>query len=104
MRAAFEDSLAGFLFIGTTQFCAFLLPFVLVWRDTTARPLIVVQIGLIYLIRIVLTLRFRTSWLGCILHPVGEALSLAIGLNSWRCLGKKGVRWKGRIYQAGDAA
>jgi chlorobactene glucosyltransferase len=99
MRAAFEDSLAGFLFIGATQFCAFLLPFLLVWRDTPARPLVVTQIVLIYLIRIVLTRRFRTSWLSCALHPAGEALSLAIGLNSWRRLATKGVRWKGRVYQ-----
>jgi len=100
MRAAFEDSLASFLFIGATQVCSFLLPFVFVFLPGPARPLVVAQVGVIYLIRIVLTLRFRTSWLGCLLHPIGEALSLAIGLNSWRRLATKGVTWKGRVYQS----
>jgi chlorobactene glucosyltransferase len=100
LRAAFEDSLAGFFLVGATQLCAFLLPFVLVFLPGPARPLIVAQIAVIYLIRVVLTLRFRTSWVGCLLHPVGEALALAIGLNSWRRLGTKGVSWKGRVYQS----
>ncbi|MEI9898679.1 MAG: glycosyltransferase [Chthoniobacter sp.] len=99
MRAAFEDSLAGFLVIGATQCCGFLLPFVFLFTAPAARPLILAQIALIYLIRLVLTLRFRTSWLGCLLHPVGEVLSLGIGLNSWRRLAFGGVQWKGRIYQ-----
>jgi len=100
MRAAFEDSLASFLFIGVTQVCSFLLPFVFVFLSGPARPLVVAQIGMIYLIRMVLTVRFRTSWLGCLLHPIGEALSLAIGLNSWRRLATMGVTWKGRVYQS----
>ncbi len=103
-RAAFEDSLFGFLLIGGLQVCAFLLPFVFIFVPGPARPLILVQIGVIYLIRIVLTLRFRTSWLGCLLHPFAEVLALAIGVNSWRRLGSKGVTWKGRTYQASPAA
>jgi chlorobactene glucosyltransferase len=99
MRAAFEDSLAGFLVIGGTQCCGFLLPFVLIFTAHAARPLVVAQIAIVYLIRIVLTVRFRTSWLSCLLHPVGEVLSLGIGLNSWRRLASKGVQWKGRVYQ-----
>jgi chlorobactene glucosyltransferase len=104
IRAAFEDSLAAFLGLGVLQVCGFLLPFVFVFLPGPARPLIIVQIGIIFLIRIVVALRFRTSWLGCALHPIGEALALAIGLNSWRRLATKGVRWKGRIYQAGGEA
>ncbi len=104
MRAAFEDSFAAFFAVGAMQFGGFLLPFFLVWLPSPARPLVLMQVGVIYLIRIILTLRYRTSWIGCVLHPFGEALGLAIGLNSWRRLGKKGVSWKGRIYQAGDAA
>jgi hypothetical protein len=99
MRAAFEDSLAGFLAIGTSHCCGFLLPFILVFTAQAARPLIFAQIGVIYIIRVVLTVRFRTSWLSCLLHPVGEVLALGIGLNSWRRLASKGVQWKGRIYQ-----
>jgi chlorobactene glucosyltransferase len=100
MRAAFEDSLAGFLVIGATQCCTFLLPFVFLYTAHTARPLVIAQIAVIYVIRVVLTARFQTSWLSCLLHPVGEVLSLGIGLNSWRRLASKGVRWKGRIYQS----
>jgi len=99
MRAAFEDSLAGFLLIGLTQFCGFLLPFVFIFTAQVARPLVVAQIVLIYGIRVVLTARFRTSWWSCILHPLGEVLSLGIGLDSWRRLASRGVQWKGRIYQ-----
>jgi chlorobactene glucosyltransferase len=100
MRAAFEDSLAGFLFIGTTHCCGFLLPFIFLFTcQEVARPLVITQIAIIYLIRVVLTLRFRTSWLGCLLHPVGEVLSLSIGLNSWRRMASKGVQWKGRVYR-----
>ncbi len=99
IRAAFEDSLASYLLIGATQVCGFLLPFVFVLFRGPALPLIEAQIGIIYLIRVVLTLRFRTSWLGCLLHPIGEALALAIALNSWRRLATKGVTWKGRLYR-----
>jgi hypothetical protein len=97
-RAAFEDSLAGFLALGATQFCEFLLPFVFVFVPT-GRSIVVAQIVIIYLIRVILTVRFRMSWLSCIFHPVAEALSLGIGLNSWRRIASKGVQWKGRIYQ-----
>jgi len=99
MRAAFEDSLAGFLFIGATQFCGFRLPFVFLFVAPAFHPLIAVQIAIIYLIRLVLAWRFRTSWLSAFLHPLGEALCLGIGLNSWRRLASKGVQWKGRTYQ-----
>ncbi len=100
IRATFEDSLAGFLLIGAMQICGFLLPFILVFVPGPAQPLAVMQVGAIYLIRIVITLRFRTSWTSCLLHPLGEALALAIGLNSWRRLATKGVTWKGRVYQS----
>lgn len=99
MRAAFEDSLAGFLFIGTTHCCGFLLPFVFLVATHGTKTLIIAQIAVILLIRVILTSRFRTSWLSCLLHPVGEILALGIGLNSWRRMASKGVQWKGRTYQ-----
>ncbi|HSI11373.1 MAG TPA: glycosyltransferase, partial [Chthoniobacter sp.] len=100
MRAAFEDSLAGFLLLGSLQCICFLLPFVCLFTASTGRTLVFWQIAVIYFIRILLTLRFRTSWLGCLLHPVGEVLALGIGLNSWRRLASRGVQWKGRVYQS----
>jgi chlorobactene glucosyltransferase len=99
MRAAFEDSLAGFLVLGATQFCGFLLPFAFLLTVRTGWAIVATQVVVIYLIRIILTARFRTSWWGCVLHPVGEVLALGIGLDSWRLLASKGVQWKGRIYQ-----
>ena len=97
LRAAFEESLLGFLAIGAWQLCGFLLPFV--FAVVTPRPLVFAQIAIIFLIRILLTVRFRTSWLSCVLHPVAQALGLAIGLNSWRRSAGGGVSWKGRTYQ-----
>ena len=98
LRAAFEESLAGFLFIGATQFCCFLLPCVLLLLPVSGKPFIAAEVALIYLIRTLLTARFRTSWLSCVLHPIGHALALAIGLNSWRRSAGSGVTWKGRTY------
>ena len=98
LRAAFEESLAGFLMIGATQLCCFLLPFILVFLPVAGKRCVVAEIALICTIRILLTARFRTSWLSCVLHPVGHALALAIGLNSWRRSAGGGVIWKGRNY------
>jgi len=101
LRPAFESSLVGFLALGLWQFCGYLLPFVLAF--CAPHPLVFAQIGVIYLIRILLTVRFRTSWLSCALHPVGEALALGIGLNSWLRSAREGVSWKGRTYQVSSA-
>ena len=97
IRPGFESSLAAFFALGAWQVCGFLLPFVFAF--CAPRPLVFAQVAVIYAIRILLTVRFRTSWLSCALHPVGEALGLAIGLNSWRRSARGGVSWKGRTYQ-----
>ena len=98
LRAAFEGSLAGFLAIGAAQLCCFLLPFALLLLPVQGKGFIVTEVALIYTIRAILTARFETSWLGCVLHPIGHALALAIGLNSWRRSAGGGVTWKGRNY------
>ncbi len=100
MRPAFEGNLAAFLLVGAVQFACFLFPFLALFGPPELRALAVAEVALIYAIRIILTARFRTSWLGCVLHPFGHALSLAIGLNSWRCSAGGGVSWKGRRYAA----
>jgi len=52
--------------------------------------------------RAVLALRFRHPWWSVLLHPVGEAILVALGLSSWwRCKSGRGVEWKGRRYRAG---
>jgi len=100
IRAAFESSLALYLATGAGFFATFLLPFALVWRvEGAARWLVAAQIVVIYAIRARLAVRFSTSWLGILLHPVAQILTTAIALNSWRCSAGKGVTWKGRRYE-----
>jgi chlorobactene glucosyltransferase len=104
LRAAFESSLAGFLATGITQFCCFLLPFVLLVFPVREKAFLFVEVAIICLIRVLLTLRFRTSWMSCVLHPLAHALALAIGLNSWRRSARGGVTWKGRSYKVASSS
>jgi hypothetical protein len=98
-RAAFENSLAFYFISGAVVCATFLFPFGFFWfTEGIARWLVLAQIAIIYAIRIRLSFRFGTSWLGCFLHPVGQFLITAIALNSWRCSAGKGVTWKGRRY------
>ena len=102
LRAAFSHSAVAFWVFGLVGTCGLLLPFV--WACLPAASgrwwwLPVAQVAWVWLIRVALTLRFRTSWLGIVLHPVGEGLSLLIGLNSWRLSTQRGVSWKGRVYR-----
>jgi chlorobactene glucosyltransferase len=99
LRAVFEGSLGMFLLTGLVQFACFFLPFVLIALPFGHRRMIASQIALIYLLRVILTVRFNTSWFGCLFHPFAHFLSLLIGLNSWRKSAGKGVSWKGRVYQ-----
>lgn len=99
LRAVFEASLLSFLLTGMVQLACFLLPFVLIWCPVAHREWILAQIALIYLLRVILTIRFKTSWLGCMLHPVAHLIALLIGLNSWRKSAGNGVSWKGRVYK-----
>jgi hypothetical protein len=61
------------------------------WRVAVAATLI----GLVT--RLVLALRFRQSWLGALLHPIGVAILIAIQWYSWflRRAGR-GIAWKNR--------
>lgn len=100
LRAAFEGSLATFVCAGLFQVCCFLLPFFWLPFAGPQAPLVWGQVAAIYAIRALMAWRLRTSWIGCLLHPVGEALAIAIALNSWRRTGRAGVTWKGRTYTA----
>ncbi len=97
LRAAFGPHLAAFLAVGASQFALYLWPFIAVCFS--ARRLVLAEIAVIYFTRLALTWRFRTSWMSCLLHPIGFALALAIGLNSWRRSAWGGVSWKGRHYR-----
>jgi len=97
-RAAFEDHLSTWYLVGGLQFTAFFLPFVLLVFRSQFR-LALIEVALIYLLRVTLVLRMRTSWLGCVLHPVGHLLAMAIGIRSWISTAGSGVQWKGRTYR-----
>lgn len=96
---AFEEAHVWFFLVGTMQFFVFVLPFALVCAPGRLQLFAFAEIALIYAIRFILALRFRTSWLGALLHPAGNALGLLIGLNSWWRCGRGGVTWKGRVYR-----
>lgn len=107
LRAAFSESSAAFWIFGIIQAAGLLFPFG--WALAPGLSgrwwwLPVAQVGAIYSLRAVLAARFRTSWLGALMHPLGHGLSLLIGLNSWRLSAQKGVTWKGRVYRMGDTA
>ena len=107
LRAAFSHSAAAFWLFGTIGTCGLLLPFF--WACIPGASgrwwwLPVGQVAWILLLRIAMTVRFRTSWLGVVLHPVGEGLSLLMGLNSWRLSARRGVSWKGRVYRMSEPA
>jgi chlorobactene glucosyltransferase len=97
-RAAFEGNLATWYAVGSMQFAAFFLPFILVFIPSQTRYALP-EIGLIYLIRCIIAFRMRTSWLGLLLHPVGQFLAMAIAIRSWIYTTSSGVQWKGRTYK-----
>jgi chlorobactene glucosyltransferase len=101
LRPVFSASQRSFWLFGLLQACGLFFPFVLAclpWLSGRWWWVPVAQVAWLYAIRAVLTARFRTSWWGAWLHPVGHGLSLLIGLNSWRLSSQKGVVWKGRVY------
>lgn len=105
LRAAFSESATTFWVFGVVQMAGLVLPFVwacLPWVSGRWWWLPVLQVAWLYALRAVLAARFRTSWAGVWLHPVGQALSLLIGLNSWRLSAQRGVTWKGRTYRMAE--
>ena len=106
LRAAFSDSATTFWVFGVLQLVGLVLPFVWICLPGISGRwwwLPALQVAWLYALRVVLALRFRTSWLGVWLHPVGQALSLLIGLNSWRLSTQRGVTGKGRTYRMSEA-
>jgi len=100
---AFRRERSFWMFIAL-HLSLFLLPFIfapLVWRLTGSRVLIATALCVLVM-RAVLAWRFRHPWWSVLLHPLSEAILLALGLSSWwRCRSGRGVEWKGRRYKAG---
>jgi chlorobactene glucosyltransferase len=98
LRPVFEESHVGFVLFGVVIFSFFLLPFLLLMLKGPLLEAAMIAVLLIMGMRLMLTVRFRTSWLGFITHPFAVILSLLIALNSWRLCQTSGVSWKGRNY------
>lgn len=100
---AFRTSHTFWAFVALHLF-VFLLPFALAplalrwgsaWPYATAAACVLAA-------RVALALRFKHPWWSAALHPVGEAVLVALGLASWlSCRSGRGVEWKGRRYRTG---
>ncbi|MBA3768119.1 MAG: glycosyltransferase [Acidobacteria bacterium] len=102
---AFRRELSFWMFMAT-HLALFLLPFILapfvLMMDRVGGAALIVIALCVMAMRAVLAVRFRHPWWSVLLHPVGEAILLALGLSSWwRCKSGRGVEWKGRRYRAG---
>ena len=98
LRPVFEDSGASFVVFGVMVVVLFLLPLALPFLPGGDGPAPRAALIILVLLRLLLTLRYRTSWLGFFAHPAGILLALAMAVNSWRLCLAGGVRWKGRSY------
>jgi chlorobactene glucosyltransferase len=96
----FENDFVAFTILVLSQIVVFALPFFVVPWLTGWEPWLLV--GLILLLRVLITFRYRTSWISVLFHPLGYLLALAIALNSLRRSLGKGVTWKGRLYQVSN--
>ncbi len=84
LRPVFETRWVDFVGAGALLAAIGVMPFFfLLAREYPW--LVVLQVETVFLIRLILTLRFHTSWLSLFLflHPLALLLMLSIGLNSW---------------------
>ncbi len=100
IRAVFDEQRVLFWVFGVLQALCLFAPCVFIFTaPAQVWKLVAMQVAVLYIIRLVLTLRFRTSWVGALLHPIGVLLMLMIAVNSWRRSFGAGVMWKGRTYR-----
>ena len=94
---AFDGRWGAFIFFQLFQFTIFLGPFLLLPffpRD----PILWIEVAILLSLRLAVAHRFRQSWLGAILHPLGQGLVLAIAANSWLQTFRRRLPWRGRHY------
>jgi chlorobactene glucosyltransferase len=85
----------------------FFLPFVFLFqyifsenKNELEFVLVFIQVIILYLIRILLTVKFKLGFISTLLHPLGTLAVPVIAFNSWRWIASgTGALWKGRIYQ-----
>lgn len=103
---AFRSARAFWAFVAL-HVLVFLLPFALAplaLRWSWAWPFVGAAVCVLAA-RAALAARFGHPWWSALLHPLGEALLVALGLASWLgCRSGRGVEWKGRRYRAGAGA
>lgn len=95
---SFDGNFFAFFFFQSIQAVLFLAPFLLLFTPFRG-PLVWVEIAIILALRFSLAYRFRQSYRGAILHPLGQVLVLLIALNSWIQALRGRLPWKGRLYQ-----
>jgi chlorobactene glucosyltransferase len=99
LRAMFGRQWLAYLLFLLGLWCLLAPTIKWLWIPSPLPDTIVASAVAMMAIRFAVTLRFRTSWLGALLHPIGVALTILIALHScWLSYGR-GVIWKGRRYQ-----
>lgn len=97
LRPLFEKRWTDFVGMGALLAITGVLPFF--FFLAREHPwLVILQVELILILRLLLTVRFRTSWLSILLHPFAVLLTLSLGLNSWWIAKTGRIAWKRREY------
>jgi hypothetical protein len=100
LRAIFEDREVAFWLFLLAMWGCFIVPcFRWAWASETLRPYALAELGLVVFVRLAVTMRFRLTWLGALLHPFGVGLVIVCALQSWRMSHSGRVEWKGRTYR-----
>lgn len=82
-------------------FLIHIAPYILVWLKSFT-SLALTAIALNVLIRLILAIKHaQPLGVGVLLHPLGIASTILIGLNSYRWHKTKKIKWKGRLVEAG---
>lgn len=94
---AFDGRWGAFVFFQLFQAVVFLSPFLLL-PLSPGDPILWLEVAIILSLRLAMAHRFRQSWLGALLHPLGQGLVLAIAANSWLQTVRCRLPWRGRHY------
>jgi chlorobactene glucosyltransferase len=102
---AFRRESSFWLFLAL-HFLVFLAPFLLLIPAAAgavgAMPVLLASASVL-MMRSLLAARFRHPLWSALLHPLAEAILIALGLSSWwRCKTGRGVTWKGRRYHTSE--
>lgn len=97
LRPVFSKRWSDFLGVGVVLLATMVLPFF--FFLAREHPwLVTLHLEMILLIRLLLTVRFRTAWLSVWLHPFAVLLTLGVGINSWWVSRTGQITWKRRGY------